>query len=128
MQTKVQYCRYETYETGFLFEGPRYGSLGRLRGTDRGQNSTFSKYGHVAYQIKGIEACINLVATILPIYSLSGPRGGVKRSKFSFFRTWSCCLPTRSATCKHILCQDTHSRPLGWGQRSKHVFLHIKLM
>ena len=28
-------------------------SLGGLRGCDRGQNSTFSEHGHVAYHIKG---------------------------------------------------------------------------
>ena len=38
---------------------------------------------------------------------------------------------TNAATCKHIFCSYTHSRPLGWGQRSnifKEVILHIKLM
>ena len=31
------------------------------------------KYGHVAYQIKGYEACINIVATILPTNPFPGP-------------------------------------------------------
>ena len=31
-----------------------------------GLNSTFSKHSHVAYQIKGIHKCSNMVANILP--------------------------------------------------------------
>ena len=31
-----------------------------------GLNSTFSKHSHVAYQIKGIHQCSNMVANILP--------------------------------------------------------------
>ena len=37
--------------------------LGGLRGTE----AIFSDYGHVAYQIKGNDACINMVANILPV-------------------------------------------------------------
>ena len=33
---------------------------------DRGQTSTVSEYGHVAYHIKGNDACSNMVANILP--------------------------------------------------------------
>ena len=32
----------------------------------KGQNSIFLEYGHVAYQIKGNDACSNMVANILP--------------------------------------------------------------
>ena len=32
-----------------------------------GQRQFFADYGHVAYQIKGNDACINMVANILPI-------------------------------------------------------------
>ena len=32
-----------------------------------GKNPTFSKHGHVAYQIKGIAKCSNTVANILPV-------------------------------------------------------------
>ena len=92
MQTEVQYCRYKTYQTGLLFEGPGYGSLGRLKGSGRVQSSTLSEYGHVAYQIKAIEACINLVANILPKDPLPRSWGWGQRSKFNFFRTWSCCI------------------------------------
>ena len=31
-----------------------------------GQNSAFSEYGHVAYQIKDNQECSNMVANILP--------------------------------------------------------------
>ena len=56
----------------------------------KGQNSTFSKYGHVAYQIKGNHECSNIVANILLADPLpQTPRNGVNRSKFSFFRIWS---------------------------------------
>ena len=40
--------------------------MGGLRGWGRGQNKTFSKYGHVAYQIKADDAGSNMVANILP--------------------------------------------------------------
>ena len=40
--------------------------LGGLRGWGRGQNETFSEYGHVAYQIKADNASSNMVANILP--------------------------------------------------------------
>ena len=58
-------------------------------GWDRGQNATFSEYGHVAYQIKRIDAYSNMVANILPADSPpppSDPGGGVKRLKFNFFQ------------------------------------------
>ena len=32
----------------------------------KGQNSTFSEHGHVAYKIKGDHKCSNMVANILP--------------------------------------------------------------
>ena len=48
------------------------------------------------------------------------PGGGVKRSKFNFYRTWVMLHIklkgiTNAATCKHIhvFCPYTHSRPLG---------------
>ena len=41
--------------------------LGWTKGVGRGQNSTFSEYGHVPNQIKGNDACSNTVAYILPV-------------------------------------------------------------
>ena len=59
-----------------------------------GQNLTFSENGHVAYQIKVNDECINMVADILPATPPPPPDyfGGVKRSKFNFIRTRSCCI------------------------------------
>ena len=66
------------------------------------QNSIFSEYGRVAYQIKGYDTCSNMVANILPTYPPPRPPpepgGGINRSKFNFFRTWSCCIITKSVT------------------------------
>ena len=33
----------------------------------------FSEYGHAAYQIKGNDACVNMVAKILPTDPIPGP-------------------------------------------------------
>ena len=61
--------------------------LGGLRGWEsKGQNSFFSVYGHVAYQIKGNHKCSNMIANILPSDSPSDLGGGVKRSNFYFFQ------------------------------------------
>ena len=64
---------------------------GGLRGWGRGQNLTFSEYGHVAYQIKADNFCSNMVANILPTDTPStqgvgtlNPGGGVKRSNHIF--------------------------------------------
>ena len=62
--------RYETYQTGFQFEGLGLSLLGGLRGWGQGQNQTFSEYGHVAYQIKADDAGSNMVANILPTDTL----------------------------------------------------------
>ena len=56
-----------------------------------GQNSTFSEHGHVAYQIKENQECSNMVANNL-LADTPNPGDGVNRSKFNFFRTWSCCI------------------------------------
>ena len=40
--------------------------MGGLRGCGRGQNQTFSEYGHVAYQIEADDAGSNMVVYILP--------------------------------------------------------------
>ena len=59
----------------------------------KGQNSTFSEHGHVAYQIKRNHRCSNMVANILPADPLPSDTGvGVIKSKFNFFRTWSCYI------------------------------------
>ena len=44
-----------------------------------GQRQSFSDYGHVAYQIKGNDACINMVANILPVDPLARLWSWIKR-------------------------------------------------
>ena len=50
----------------------------------KGQNSTLSEYSNVAYQIKGNDACSNMVATILPVAPSPDPRGGIKDQNLTF--------------------------------------------
>ena len=58
-----------------------------LRLGSKGQNSTLSEHGHVAYQIKGNHECSDMVADILPVDPPlpHDPRDWV--NKFNFFRT-----------------------------------------
>ena len=42
----------------------------------KGQNSTFSEYGHFAYQIKGNDACVNMVANVFFISPTPSPGPG----------------------------------------------------
>ena len=98
---------------------------------------TFSAYGHVVYQLKGNDACSNMVANILPVVPspFPDPGDGVKIPLFQNMVMLHIKLKgiRNAATCKHKFCLYTHLRPLGWGQRSKHFFflkvvmLHIKL-
>ena len=54
MQTEIP--KYETLQTGFYFKSlPPPPPPVNLR--DKGQNSSFLEYGHVAYQIKEDSAC-----------------------------------------------------------------------
>ena len=57
--------------------------LGGLRGFGGGQSSTLPECGHVAYQIKGNDACINMEAIILPI-DTTLTWGGVKVQSIFF--------------------------------------------
>ena len=68
---------------GFQFEGLGPSPLGGLRGWGRGQNSTFSEYGNVAYQIKADDACSNILANILPTDTFSTQGVGSKGHHFS---------------------------------------------
>ena len=49
-----------------------------------GQNSTFSKHGHVAHQIRDKHECSNMVENILPTDPIPGD--GVSRSEFNIFQ------------------------------------------
>ena len=55
-----------------------------LGGGGRGQNKTFSEYGHVAYQIKADDAGSNMVANILPTDTPSTQGVGLKGQTVSF--------------------------------------------
>ena len=46
------------------------------------QNSTFSEYGHVAYQIKGNDGCSNMQSHILSLHAPSIPGVGSKVNYF----------------------------------------------
>ena len=62
---------------------PWVGSPGWTLGWDRGQRSTFSEYGHVAYEIKGNKLYNNIQANILPLHRLD-PWMGQKVKTFLF--------------------------------------------
>ena len=111
-----------------------------LRVGPKGQNSTYSEYGPVAYQIKGKDACSNMVETIFCLQSPPPPTLGVgpkgQNSTFSeqLFQNmvmlhiklkgnYACSnmeaniLITHAATWKQIfLPADPH---WGWGQNVK---------
>ena len=69
---------------GFQFEGLGPSPLGGLGGRGRGQNQTFSEYGHVAYQIKADDAGSNLVANTLPTDTPSTQVSGSKGQTIYF--------------------------------------------
>ena len=50
------------------------------------KNSTISEYGHVAYQIKGNDACSNMVANIFPADHQPGPWGWGKKVKIQLIQ------------------------------------------
>ena len=57
----------------------------------KGRNSTFSKHGHVVYQIKWNHACSNMAASILPAYCIllhpPQPKGWGQKVKIQLFQT-----------------------------------------
>ena len=99
---------------------PRSDPLCGLRGWGGDQNSTFSEYGHVAYRIKGNDACSNMVANILPVDTPSTPGVGSKGQNFFFLKVVMLHIKLKGtdhrAPHKHIFCTHTHPRPPGWGQ------------
>ena len=63
----------------------------------------FSEYGHVAYQIKGNDACINMVADISPTEQPHHSQilGMGSKGQVNFFRTWSCCISNKMESQMH---------------------------
>ena len=83
----------------------------------------FSEYGHVANQIKENEACINMVANVLPSDPRPWTLGVDQKVKIQHFQNMVMLHiklkgMSNAATCKRIFCPYTHPRPVGWGQRS----------
>ena len=101
-------------------------SLGGLRGWNRDQKSSFSEYDNVAYQIKGNDACNNVVAIILPV-DTSSTWGGVKRS-FFFLKVVILHIKLRRVEhrtpCNHASTYSVKTRtlgPSGWA-KSQNLF------
>ena len=95
---------------------------------DKVQNSTYSEYGYVAYEIKWNDACINMVANILPVDLLPQPWGRGQKVKTQFFQN----MVMLHIKVKGMLCLYAYPRPLVEvkGQNNfflKVVMLHIKL-
>ena len=90
------------------------------------QNSTFSEHGHVAYQIKGNDECINMQAHILSLQAPSIPMVGSNVVFFIFKEVMLLYqINWHRAPCKHILCPNTCHWPLGRGQKIKIFFLKV---
>ena len=110
--------------------------LPRIWGGSKGQNSTFSEHGHVAYQIKGNDECSNMQAHILSLHTLSTPGVGSKVKTFFILKVVMLHIKLKGmehrAPCKHIFYSYTHPQPLDGVKKStffflKVVMLHIKL-
>ena len=99
----------------------------------KGQNSTFSEHGHVAYQIKCSQECSNIVANILPadpksLPSSPDPGGGVKIQRRVAYQIKG------NLKCSNMIANTLAADPppCGWGQKVKiqlfqsMVMLHIK--
>ena len=81
-------------------------------GWGRGQNLTFSGYGHVAYQIKAEDAGSNMEANILPTDTPSTQGVGSKGQLYIFLKVVmlhiKLKLTTLAATWFQIFCPQTH--------------------
>ena len=88
----------------------------------KGQNSTFSEYSHVAFQIKWNDECSNMVANILPQPPPPlRPLGWGQKVKIHFSGYGHVAYQIKgSDTCRNmaanILPADSPSRPWGWDQ------------
>ena len=108
-------------------EGLGPSPLGGLRGWGRGQNYTFSEYGHVAYQIKADDAGSIMVANILPIDTPSTQGVGSKGQTIFFSESSHVAYQiiaddAGSTMVANILPLDT---PLTQGEGSKSQTISI---
>ena len=93
---------------------------GGVLGGWQGPKFNFFRKCHVAYQIKGNEAFINLVANILSIDPLPGPWSKGQNSSFSEHGHFAYQIKGNDE-CS-IFCPYMNPRCLGWGQSSKLFF------
>ena len=90
----------------------------------KGQNSTFSEHGHVAYQIKDNHECSNMVANILPSdhHTPTPPpplRMGSSGEK-SIFRTWNHEMQQYCSKCFAGRPPPHPVDPRGMGSKGQH--------
>ena len=100
----------------------------------KGQNSAFSEYDHVAYQIKGNNECSNMQAHILSLHPPSTAEVGSKVKTFFFLKVVMLHIKLNGMGHRapnkhiHIFCPYTH---LGLKSQTmftqKVVISHIKL-
>ena len=109
--------------------------MGGHRGWGRGQNLTFSKYGHVAYQIKAGEAGSNMVVNILPTDTPSTQGVGSKGQTISFSESSHAVYQIKAEDVGSNMVANIlghrHTLDPGGGVKIyiflKEVMLHIKL-
>ena len=102
----------------------------------KGQNSTFSEHGHVAYQIKENHKCSNKVANILPSDAPPRPWGWGQKVRIRLFQNMVMLHIkfngiTNAVDIKYFARIRTPPWTLGWGQNSSftehgHVAYQIK--
>ena len=82
----------------------------------KGQNSTFSEHGHVAYQIKWNHGCSNMAANILPSDPPINPKplgAGSKGQNSTLFQIWPWCYQIEGDyTCSNMVANILPANPL----------------
>ena len=76
----------------------------------------FSEHGHDAYQIKGNHQMQPHCSKYFAHRPISNPAVWVKRSKFIFFRTWSCCISNERDSLNVAAWWQIFCLTLGIGQ------------
>ena len=98
----------------------------------KGQNSSFSEHGHVAYQIKGNHKCSNMQGHILSLHTPSTP-GVESKGQNNFFSESSHIAyqikgnGAQSTMQAHILSFNTHPRHWG-GVKDQNIFFFLKVV
>ena len=118
---------------GFQFESLGPSRLGGFRGWGRGQNLTFSEYGHVTYQIKADNAGGNMAANILPtdipLTQGVGSKGQTMYFSESSHVAYQIKADDAGSNMVANICPQTHPQPRGWGQEVKlYLFLNVAML